>query len=171
MNRLRRWIVARAMLNSAILGKAGRNWRLVVLAGFAGFAVGAAAFAVCGAAWIIAALTEAPALVATIVFALPFGLGASALAGLFVNGRRRAQARLLRAALNNITQGLCMFDAAARIVLCNGRYIEMYHLHPEQTRAGTPLRELLLRRQAAGNFSGDVDRYVAEYLNQVAEGR
>ena len=103
--------------------------------------------------------------------ALPFGLGAAALAGLFVTDRRRGQARLLRAALNNMTQGLCMFDGSARLVLCNERYIEMYDLRPEHARAGTPLRELLLHRLAAGNFSGDVDHYVADCLQQVADGR
>jgi methyl-accepting chemotaxis protein len=78
---------------------------------------------------------------------------------------------LLRAALNNMTQGLCMFDGTARLVLCNDRYLEMYALRPELCRAGTPLRELLECRIAAGTFSGDPDRYVADCLRQVAEGR
>ena len=64
-----------------------------------------------------------------------------------------------------------MFDGAARLVLCNDRYIEMYHLRPEHARAGTPLHDLLMHRLAAGNFAGDVDRYVADCLKQVAEGR
>jgi methyl-accepting chemotaxis protein len=70
-----------------------------------------------------------------------------------------------------MTQGLCMFDSASRLILCNGRYIEMYQLRPEQARAGLPLRELLDYRIAAGTFSGDPDRYVAECLRQVVEGR
>jgi methyl-accepting chemotaxis protein len=78
---------------------------------------------------------------------------------------------LLRAALNNMTQGLCMFDGAARLVLCNGRYLEMYGLQPEHSRAGTPLHDLLAHRITAGTFSGDPDRYVAECLKQVAENR
>jgi methyl-accepting chemotaxis protein len=159
------------MFGSPLLSKASRNWKLVVMAGGAGFAAGLAAFVICGAQWLIAVLTEASAPVAAIVVALPFGLGAAALAGLFVNGRRRAQARLLRSALNNMTQGLCMFDSASRLILCNGRYIEMYRLRPEQARAGLPLRELLDYRIAAGTFSGDPDRYVAECLRQVVEGR
>jgi methyl-accepting chemotaxis protein len=77
---------------------------------------------------------------------------------------------MLRSALNNMTQGLCMFDGTARLMLCNERYIEMYHLRPEHGHAGTPLRELLSHRLAAGNFSGDPDRYVAECLALVAEG-
>jgi methyl-accepting chemotaxis protein len=64
-----------------------------------------------------------------------------------------------------------MFDSSARLVLCNERYIEMYHLRPEHAHAGTPLRDLLLHRLAADNFSGDPDDYVADCLKQLAEGR
>ena len=35
------------------------------------------------------------------------------------------------AALNNMLQGLCMFDKDARLVLCNDRYLEMYGLSRE----------------------------------------
>ncbi len=159
------------MLGSRTLAKASRNWKLIVMTGAAGFAVGLMVYFFSGPDWIIAALTQPPAPVAGIVMAAPFGLGAAALAGFFVSGRRRGQARLLRAALNNMTQGLCMFDGGARLVLCNERYIEMYHLRPEHARAGTPLRELLLHRLSAGNFSGDVDHYVADCLKRVAERR
>jgi methyl-accepting chemotaxis protein len=143
----------------------------VIAAGAGGFAAGMAVFFLCGPDWVVKALTEAPAPVAGVVMGLPFGLGAAAVVGLYVNGRQRVQARLLRAALNNMMQGLCMFDRAARLVLCNERYIEMYRLRPDHGRAGTPLRELLLHRLAAGNFSGDVERYVADRLRRVAEGR
>jgi len=159
------------MFAVSLLSKASRNWKLVILAGAAGCAVGVGVFFVCGAGWIVAALTQAAVPVSALMMGLPFGLGAAALAGLFVNSRRRVQARLLRAALNNITQGLCMFDAAGHLTLCNERYIEMYHLRPEHARSGTPLRALLVHRLAMGTFSGDPDRYVAECLKQVSEGR
>jgi len=159
------------MLGGRILAKASRNWKLIVTAGAAGFAVGVLVYFVSGPGWVVAALTQAPAPVAGAVMGAPFGLGAAALAGFFVSRRRRDQARLLRAALNNMTQGLCMFDDSARLVLCNERYIEMYRLRPDHARAGTPLHDLLAHRLSAGNFSGDVDHYVAECLTQVAEGR
>jgi len=159
------------MLGGPSLSKASRNWKLIVMTGAAGFAVGVAVYLVGGVGWIVAALTQAPAPLAGAVMAAPFGLGAAAVAGFFVTDRRRGQALLFRAALNNMTQGLCMFDGAARLVLCNDRYIEMYHLRADHARAGTPLHDLLMHRLSARNFSGDVDRYVAECLKQVAEGR
>ncbi len=154
-----------------MLGKASRNWGLVILAAAAGFTMGVAGFILFGTEWVVQTLNNAPATVAAALMGLPPALGAAALAGLYVTARRRAQSRLLRAALNNMTQGLCMFDREARLVLCNGRYIEMYHLHPEHARAGTPLRDLLVHRASAGTFTGDPDRYIAECVKQVAEGR
>jgi methyl-accepting chemotaxis protein len=165
------FILARSMFSGHSLSKASRNWSLVLMAGGAGFAVGMAVFVCCGSGWIVAALSGGSGPIRATLVALPFGLGAAALAGLFVNARRRSQTRLLRAALNNMTQGLCMFDSAARLMVCNERYLEMYRLPPKHARIGTPLRTLLVHRLSAGTFSGDPDRYVAECMRQVAEGR
>ena len=153
------------------LPKLSRNWPLVLMAGAAGCVLGIVVFALCGTSWIVAALTQTSTALAALVVGLPFGLGAAAIAALFVNGQRRKQTRLFRAALNNMTQGLCMFDSAARLVLCNQVYIDMYHLRPEHARPGTPLRDLLMHRLAADNFHGDPDRYVADTLRQAGAGR
>jgi methyl-accepting chemotaxis protein len=160
-----------AMLAAPNLPKLSRNWPLVAIAGAAGFALGIALFVLCGASWIVAMLTQTSTPVGALVIGLPFGFGGAAIAGLFVNSRRRKQTRLFRAALNNMTQGLCMFDSAARLVLCNRVYIDMYHLRPEHARPGTPLRDLLMHRLTAGNFQGDPDRYVAEILREAVENR
>jgi methyl-accepting chemotaxis protein len=160
-----------AMLGGPILARARRHWGLVVSAGAGGFVVGAVGFAAFGPGWIVDALIDAPAPIAAAVVTVPFAIAGVAVAAIYLCIRLRAQNALARSALNNMTQGLCMFDSAARLVLCNGRYIELYHLRPEHARAGTPLRELLAHRAAAGNFSDDPDRYVASCLKQVAEGR
>jgi methyl-accepting chemotaxis protein len=159
------------MFAVSALSKASRNWKLVIAAGLGGFALGVGVFLLFGADWIVAALTEPSGRVAAVMMGVPFALGAAALAGLFVNDRRRAQARLLRTALNNMNQGLCMFDAAGHLELCNERYTDMYRLRPEHARAGTPLRTLLVHRLSMGTFTGDPDRYVEDCLKQVAESR
>jgi methyl-accepting chemotaxis protein len=153
------------------LAKASRNWVLVVAAGVVGFVAGAIGYFTFGVSWIVSLLTEAPTPVAATATALPVALGLAAIGGLFVNANRRSQTRLLRSALNNMTQGLCVFDSAARLTLCNARYLEMYGLQPEQGRPGTPLRELLARRQAAGTFKGDAAQYVSDFLKRAAEQR
>src|SRR5262249_34704599 len=37
----------------------------------------------------------------------------------------------LDAAMNNVPQGVCMFDAAMRLTVCNARYLAMYDLLPQ----------------------------------------
>jgi methyl-accepting chemotaxis protein len=71
------------------------------------------------------------------------------------------------AALNNMSEGLCMFDAATRLVLCNERYIEMYRLDPELAKPGALLRELLEQRKRSGTFGGDSDSYIEDTLRRM----
>jgi diguanylate cyclase (GGDEF)-like protein len=58
-------------------------------------------------------------------------------------GQLQTQNMQLDAALNNMVQGLAMFDANQRLMLCNQRYRVMYGLSEEQTKAGTPLQDLI----------------------------
>jgi diguanylate cyclase (GGDEF)-like protein len=62
----------------------------------------------------------------------------------------RTQYLQLDAALNNIVQGLAMFDAEHGLVLCNKRYTEIYGLKPDQVRMGTTLRQIIEHRIANG---------------------
>jgi methyl-accepting chemotaxis protein len=74
-------------------------------------------------------------------------------------------------AVNNMSQGLCMFDAAARLVFANKRYLEIYRLSAETTKAGCTLHDLVRQRQAVGTFTGDVDKYVSNLMNEIASGK
>ena len=44
------------------------------------------------------------------------------------------QCRRMRIALDNMSQGLCMFDADTRIVVRNQPYLKMYGLSPDVVR-------------------------------------
>jgi diguanylate cyclase (GGDEF)-like protein/PAS domain S-box-containing protein len=76
----------------------------------------------------------------------------------------------LDAALNNMRQGICMYDAQARLVLCNDLYRQMYGLSAESTRPGTPYREVLQDQIDADNFHHDPDCYVESILDSVNKG-
>ena len=82
----------------------------------------------------------------------------------------RANQRL-DAAMNNVPQGLCMFDAAERLIVSNARYVDMYGLAPALVKPGCTLRDMLELRKTAGNFALDPDRYVAELHAQLALGK
>jgi diguanylate cyclase (GGDEF)-like protein len=71
----------------------------------------------------------------------------------------------LDTAINNMTQGLLLFDASGRLVIANERYIEMFGVSPDVAKPGCHLRDLILHRQALGSFEGDVDAYCARFLN------
>src|SRR5271166_1567517 len=85
--------------------------------------------------------------------------------------RLRRQTTHLRTALNNMSEGLCMFDGSARLILCNERYLEMYGLSAEVAKPGSSLRDLLDERKRANAFAGDPDQYIAEMLRRMAGGQ
>ncbi len=78
----------------------------------------------------------------------------------------------LEAAVNNMSQGLCMFDADRRLVICNSNYATLYGLPPEVVKAGTPLDRILTHRIEHGMHpAGDKDAYLASRLALVGSGR
>jgi methyl-accepting chemotaxis protein len=77
----------------------------------------------------------------------------------------------IRAALDNMSQGLCMFDGAERLVVSNRQYLEMYQLSPTVVRPGLTLRKLLEYRKSTGSFSRDIDGYRNELLSAMREGQ
>jgi diguanylate cyclase (GGDEF)-like protein len=77
----------------------------------------------------------------------------------------------LDTAVNNMSQGLLLYDSEGRIVLRNQRYLEMYKLPPEVVKPGLHFRDLIAYRQATGSFKGDADAYCATVLRNVAENR
>ncbi len=64
-------------------------------------------------------------------------------------------------AINKISQGLCFFDGAQQLIVCNARYAEIYSLSPALMKPGTTLREIVDARYAAGSFP---DMTPAEYM-------
>ncbi len=73
----------------------------------------------------------------------------------------------LATAINNMTQGLLLFDSDARVVVCNQRYLDMYGLSADVIVPGLPFRGVIEHRQATGSFVGDVDAYVDNVLRDV----
>jgi signal transduction histidine kinase/HAMP domain-containing protein/ActR/RegA family two-component response regulator len=74
-------------------------------------------------------------------------------------------------ALNNMTQGLVLFDRDTRIIICNQRYIEMYGLSPDVVKPGCTLEQLIAHRIETGSFKGNVDGYGAAVLRDLASGK
>jgi diguanylate cyclase (GGDEF)-like protein/PAS domain S-box-containing protein len=77
----------------------------------------------------------------------------------------------LDTAVNNIPQGLVVYDKSARIMVCNDRYIEMFGLSPEVARPGHSMQDLIAHRKETGSFDGDVDEFCDAIIRNVALGK
>ena len=64
----------------------------------------------------------------------------------------RTQYLRFDAALNNMIQGLCMFDADHRLIVCNARYLKMYGFSPDVVKPGIRLREIMEYSVSLGNY-------------------
>jgi len=82
----------------------------------------------------------------------------------------RQQKILLDTAIENMSQGLCMYDADGRIVLFNERYRKMMGL-PAASLKGRSLLDLLHQRKASGEFAGDPEAYFAQLIAKIREGK
>jgi diguanylate cyclase (GGDEF)-like protein len=77
----------------------------------------------------------------------------------------------LATAVNNMTQGLLLYDKDARIVLYNQRYLDMYDLSADVVKPGWHFRDLIVHRKETGSFRGDVDAFCSTVLRNVAQKR
>ena len=64
-------------------------------------------------------------------------------------------------AINNMSQGLCFFDANHQLIVCNDRYVDMYDLPRDDVAPGIPLDDIVDMRLEAGSFPA---MSMAEYL-------
>ena len=116
-----------------------RDWRFVALIGCVCFPASFALYhyAVPLGAWVAAA----PELLVS-----AFGAGLTTLlamlaAAIGITRRMQVDNRRMRVAINNMSQGLCMFDRNERLVVCNRRYMDLYQLPDEVVTAGPHARQ------------------------------
>lgn len=72
----------------------------------------------------------------------------------------------LDAALNNMRQGLQMYDAEGRVILTNQKYLKMYGLSSDAVKPDWTIRDVLHLRKAAGTLAGDPDQYLAKRVDR-----
>jgi diguanylate cyclase (GGDEF)-like protein len=77
---------------------------------------------------------------------------------------------LIDAAVNNMTQALVTFDAEARLVLFNQRYVELYDFPPGVVFRGQGLTDLLGYRKKVGTYDGDPEVYTRDLVAAVRRG-
>jgi diguanylate cyclase (GGDEF)-like protein len=81
------------------------------------------------------------------------------------------QYRRFDAALNNMSQGLCMLDASLHVIVCNRRYIEMYGLSPDIVKPGVSMREIMEHSCDLGiHPNTTAAKLYADYVERLREG-
>jgi diguanylate cyclase (GGDEF)-like protein len=106
-----------------------------------------------------------------------------------ITEQRRSEGELRRrnlhfdAAIANMSQGLCMFDANERMIVCNLNYPLMFGLSPEVVKPGVSLRDVLQHSVDINIASEGVDelyrirrkiiaaKQPATYCEALADGR
>ena len=84
--------------------------------------------------------------------------------------RMLKQKSRLSSAIDNMTQGLLLFDANKRVLVCNQRYIDIYGVSRKIVKPGCTLRNVLLHRQELGSLIEDVDLYCERVARDLADG-
>jgi methyl-accepting chemotaxis protein len=74
-------------------------------------------------------------------------------------------------ALNNMTQGVVMFDRTGRLVVRNDRYIEIYGLPPDIVKPGAKLIDIVKLRAKSGSLPSDPAKYCADLMATMSTGK
>jgi diguanylate cyclase (GGDEF)-like protein/PAS domain S-box-containing protein len=95
---------------------------------------------------------------------------------IFLSGRQiakrlHAKNAQLDSALSNMSQGLVMFDSAARLIVCNDRYREMCKLPPDLVKPGRTFHDIFKYYAANGTFSGNPEEYIDEFIATITKGK
>jgi diguanylate cyclase (GGDEF)-like protein len=75
------------------------------------------------------------------------------------------------AALNNMSQGLCMFDENRELVVRNERYLRIYGMPSDAVQPGAKFVDVLEYQQRAGDFSGDPRQFAEDLCTRLAQGQ
>jgi signal transduction histidine kinase len=84
-----------------------------------------------------------------------------------LNARLATQHVQLDAVMQNMVQGVAMFDGDQRLIICNRRYLEMYHLSPEIVKPGVALSDIMMHSASVGNYTEEEARRVLKERHET----
>jgi len=144
-----------------------RDWRLIAFAGLVGAIASLAAMGFIFFYTGIASTSFAQAMLVAVVALAAL----TSILGWQIRRNGGEQQLRLDEALNNMNQGLCMFDAQNRLVVWNERYRDMYRIDPHCIWRGCTVHDLLEARIASGTFPLDPQVYEADLRESLKQGR
>src|SRR5436190_12155030 len=77
------------------------------------------------------------------------------------------QDAILDEAISNLPHGVLVFDKDRRVVTCNPRYRDIYHLAPDRVKPGTPVSDLIRHRLTLGLVTPvDPEEYIRDRMSK-----
>jgi PAS domain S-box-containing protein len=119
----------------------------------------------------IDALTLSPGVLAIAIASAAMATLCISLVSAFAGRRLDENSSFLSMVINNMTQGVILFDAHERVLVCNDRYVEMYGLSPDVVKVGCTLEDLIRNRITTGSLDIDAQKYRDEILTSVRHGQ
>jgi methyl-accepting chemotaxis protein len=119
----------------------------------------------------LTALSLSPDLLAVAIASIAVAILGMSLISAFADRRLDDKGRLLELALNNMSQGVVMFDDSGRLVVCNDGYLRMYGLSPDVVKPGAHLADIVIHRSNTGSLQRDPKQYCAELAESMASGK
>jgi methyl-accepting chemotaxis protein len=119
----------------------------------------------------ITALSLSPASLALAVASAAISILSMSLIGAFADRRLGDKSLLLTTALNNMTQGVIMFDSEERFIICNDRYLQMYNLSRDVVKPGSTLLDVIKHRFETGSLKRNAEAYRDELATAIAKGK
>ena len=116
-------------------------------------------------------LSLSPTSLALAVASAAISILSMSLVSAFADRRVGDKSLLLTTVLNNMTQGVVMFDNHERFIICNDRYMEMYKLSRDVVKPGCTLLDIIQHRVAVGSLTRAPEEYRAELLAAMSQGR
>ena len=144
---------------------------LTLVTGALAFSAALLALTLLGHGGVVTFLTAHSGAALDVTIATVLALCATVLLGIVLTARQSRALHQYRTAVDSMPQGLCMFDASERLVICNSHYYEMYNLTSDDVQTGATLSEVLEKRVGKGTFSRDPQEYRKQFLASVREGR
>ncbi|MGA9890928.1 MAG: MHYT domain-containing protein [Xanthobacteraceae bacterium] len=119
-------------------------------------------------------LTEmslSPASLALAIASIAAAILGMSLISAFADRRLDDKGRLLELALNNMTQGVVLFDISGRLLIRNDRYLQMYDLSAQVVNPGAKLADIVRHRAQTGSLQLDAQQYCKDLIEEMAGGK
>ena len=118
----------------------------------------------------ITALSLSPDSLALAIASIAVAILGMSLVAALADSRLDDKGRLLELALNNMPQGVVMFDDSGRLVVCNESYLRMYGLSPDVVKPGAHLIDIIGHRSTTGSLQRDPKQYFEELMASMSSG-